>query len=1611
MRPLERHQVSAVIEATELRGKLTEEQERQVFQLTAGHPLYLVYIINKLTQIDNPARLDEELKTIAPFEGNIEGTYQSYWEQFNDDGELRRLLGLLSRLRGIIDLSWVETWADTNVVDRLGRQFSHYFRIEADSRWRFFHNSFRLFLSEKTAEFPPGNWDSSRHRDFHLELARLHSVQPAGTPLAWEEIYHWALGGRLDKVLEIATQDYFRNQFLALRPKDAINADILVAFRAAAEKQDHIAVARLSLIGSELSQRDFYLDESDILSILWRLGKHTLVLSRLMDGNRLLVNEVTGLLVARLLKLEGYDVDAQRVFELGEPISLIRGPESAVTEDSLNHVESWARAAVLFSDIDQIIRAVRDLRYDEPTRRTENPEAQTSELQAHLLVQTGIQLMEDDKWDDLSKLIDAFSKSTRIEIVARARLILRIAKDCRAAGNFERAKEYLNTLTDDEKNLLSSEDITSLAEAIYRCCDDAEKARDLIRNVEQPALRSDIGGFNYGLAPYTQRFILNRMLYALGERRHPSDVVPDVENRWDKGTVRLERALCSLAQLWARAWIGREMDAQTTVDEVLPLLRLAAKSEEDPNEWSDWYIFKESRAEFYSLLIEAVEQHGLDALLGLAKAFEQEWTDLRTKGAWPIAERRSVILSFVRTGFLKTWTITELDRLDKIVVEASEVADVDERVKQYLRQAEAWLELQNKSRADHFLSRAVQQGFGIGYRKDYQLNQWIRWLVRVNELEPNEASGRIRKFAHAIEVLDVSTEGRAARLAAEELLTVTFRASPVAASEQLLWLLEKGLIGYQRGVRTLLEEALKSNRCPVKIIMQVFVELVLPFDTDGDSELVESILVRVADEEGLQESLETAEILGSKIRTLSSPPASHSWLRGLICGIEKLGTFAHELGIDVEDVKYEEEDKPLNNSLRLKGMANEISLERMYYQVSSIADLRRLIKKEGRSYFDWSPIVERLVVEVEEEKNLCEIAELFKNRHNHASEVLTVISKRLNQIGEHQSAWHYGVEALDRSSVLGWNPWYDGSVKYEAITTLSQIDRAKTLALTYQTLAKDLENDSALFSAVVAGLDDLLHQVASPLDVSAVWTEVEQHLAFLLPKSGPTSSPEMTMRPGKGTPERAVLIFLTACMDHPISALCHGAQRAVARLIMDSSSELKDILKSYMDTSESYQERILALFHAVGFADPSAVSQFQPQIKDLHSSSNWDVRLAARAITEAQGWDVPPKSKDPKQLPWAHSLTIPRQSLNVPSQMFSASFDRPPAQSNDISIVVGRIFGPEISFLSETTDIPAEHIHRRIVSLSHELESRECTLSPATERRLRETLGSVGLRMNFVRPRSRALRRAYSHTVAELEDAGRIRPREIYTLESISRSYDPELTMAEPSQKPREIPSLDKFSFDTNRKEWVENVHVSLERTLWRPSGNRVMIAEKTILTKQGEWEFPTESRHSQLELVNVADLFSDPSVEEFFESTWMSTVSSYHAGQLAPSGSPLVILNEPRSIDSPGVDWLAFNPRIAKEMSWSLASDGRFRWVNPDGRTMVESIWWANGLPKLHSLGIGLEEASEGWVVVATQEAYMSLINNLGPMFKASVVSREIRDEGKRIMRSAFQRQLIREA
>lgn len=361
----------AVIQITEDAGitvELTNEQKEDIYIRSGGHPLALVYLLNRLRNVTDTAAIDDVLQKTERFEGDINAQYHSYWKTIETDDDLTDLIGLLARMRGVIDLPWVKKWADARVVKRLKQELSHYFRIEKiknRERWYFFHNSFRLFLLDTTAESPPGHYDRELDHEFYHELAEKCAKSPETSNWRWEELYYRVSAEEHERVLKLASQERFRSQFLAFRPIDAILADIGLAMRSVAACEDPVAFTRLVLAGAEITQRKFHLESAPIVSLLLDLDKkQTAIEQHIRDGNRLRIDATEALRVSLKLKGAGMDKEAERVFELAEPLDLLASPtsiEDGPQDTNIPLLETWAEAAVYFLDLDKIIEIIRKI--------------------------------------------------------------------------------------------------------------------------------------------------------------------------------------------------------------------------------------------------------------------------------------------------------------------------------------------------------------------------------------------------------------------------------------------------------------------------------------------------------------------------------------------------------------------------------------------------------------------------------------------------------------------------------------------------------------------------------------------------------------------------------------------------------------------------------------------------------------------------------------------------------------------------------------------------------------------------------------------------------------------------------------------------------------------------------------------------------------------------------------------------------------------------------------------------------------------------------------------------------------------------------------------------
>ena len=197
---------------------------------------------------------------------------------------------------------------------------------------------------------------------------------------------------------------------------------------------------------------------------------------------------------------------------------------------------------------------------------------------------------------------------------------------------------------------------------------------------------------------------------------------------------------------------------------------------------------------------------------------------------------------------------------------------------------------------------------------------------------------------------------------------------------------------------------------------------------------------------------------------------------------------------------------------------------------------------------------------------------------------------------------------------------------------------------------------------------------------------------------------------------------------------------------------------------------------------------------------------------------------------------------------------------------------------------------------------------------------------------------------------------------------DPELLLREPSGRPSEIASIvRRDGYRDRNAEWIERLEEV--RPLVRSTFARgwKVLGEHTTL-KLLAWEIPTEERFSTLSDHDTMD------PEEFFENARAMQLRAYPPSEGLDS---LLIRNNAYAFDTAGAKWIALNPSIARRLGWLPRADQPLAWVDGAGKMMVKTIWWTDGAMD-HSPPSFDDEVGEGWLVVASPEAYEAITSRV---------------------------------
>ena len=144
---LSRAEVHSLV--SKLSRPTTGEERDLLHSASLGNPLILTYLLLLFERLDN-ASVTEAIERAGDYEGDIEQYYQERLSIPLQDGETRRLLGLLCRAAPTLRVNWLTEWPEKEAIENIYQKLLAPFVRVDDDLLTFIHDSLVAFLKSET---------------------------------------------------------------------------------------------------------------------------------------------------------------------------------------------------------------------------------------------------------------------------------------------------------------------------------------------------------------------------------------------------------------------------------------------------------------------------------------------------------------------------------------------------------------------------------------------------------------------------------------------------------------------------------------------------------------------------------------------------------------------------------------------------------------------------------------------------------------------------------------------------------------------------------------------------------------------------------------------------------------------------------------------------------------------------------------------------------------------------------------------------------------------------------------------------------------------------------------------------------------------------------------------------------------------------------------------------------------------------------------------------------------------------------------------------------------------------------------------------------------------
>jgi hypothetical protein len=1512
---LSRSQIHALVSRV---NKATNGSERdELHEACLGNPLILTYIL-AIFERSVDTTVEEAIEFAGNYVGHVDQYYKERLSLHLQDIQTRRVLGLLCRAAPTIDLAWLAKWPEKDLIEDIySRVLAAFVRIE-DGRVTFIHDSLISFLKMETRSRLLGSDPSADERNFFSTLADRALGRGCIDPVGRACVGYLMKAGRHSDVLAQLSSDWLRSAISAFLPYAHMHPMVLSGLSAACSTNDWGNVLRLTLLGYELNQRTNRVEAGELAEALLALDEPDLALAQIRSGGRLLVDDNVALEFAAKLWWFGnernrteFTTVARKVYQQAKPIWLIYTTEPIDLDRQ--HVEqkalaAWVEVAPLFEPTEIIAKEILRLTF---TSRDEKSGPESTAVNIRFLYRALTTALEAGR--DLREC-QVFSN----EIEARASPTWRFVTLFRLAESFPLAitpaairDGYSAAETDHDLDL-------AYAWFMFRNghADEALEVARRLKHIRFEAVGSQ-HSWRFSDVTYTVRL---RWLQEV--MKVPEGPIPEATEE-KEAHARLEHTARQLGLLRAGVMKGQ------VPSDLENLFRSLLLFHNRPVQFSvvgrhDSYILSVSKKAIFDQISRLAQEAGLGAITQLRDVF-LKLIGGATSSQFGPSHRRFFAQFFYRQGVFSREQAIEL-----CLSSTADAMDDDPRERQ-----SACLEIAtflhrtgDSDGSQRWIKRASEVAAGAGSHKDYHMAHVADWLVRsIVRIEPAELLV-LDRFSRAVEIAG----GQGGTDAAATELRLLVRLSPARARRLALEWVDRDVLSVSDLLEAMIEGAAQAQ-ANSELLCAVYCELHSLISPSDTSSAALAVLASFPPEQ----RRDTASRLMARVRTNALPSHRADVARALQDAIRKEGL---EPVCLTQALNAGRDDSSRRSALYTTISGEIETMDQIAERLSDPAHPEMWNPNEGGNpEFDWWSAIKK--ARLKDVEHLEKLVARFPPAEYREVELLALKAELFWEAGDRTLARALIDQALARAKDGSWHRWLDGAQKVTVFRALKRIDHIEGIHRAREEFSRDLGAGKVSFFYVLPDIPKIFELLAVDWPAAQALDAVSDYIEQVLQANKQVSSYDAFTKPASSwSASQALCMFVADLLACPVVDVGVAARRALAIYFSEGGDGFGWLFNEEHNWDPVQLERLLVALH-VGLSRRSAgIEGLRSSVQALNRSESLAVRSIAKRICKQQNWS------------W--------EDITNASARRVILLTRDPDERHEEGVV-----GNDVTAAWELHQLIFRQLERAGLD-RHELRSEfehvyrgvERDYPWADKERLDRWLDRLHVRF-WLKPRAILGREAAMRVFGARALSGQVPPGAEVLYDQLSPIYDQRLELLLPQECPEEFAALEWDIVGGGRNEWLQGMNASEWSNYPVSIKGLSLIGERTLFTRP-EWEWPREERYRGL-ILGKAPERSD------LDSDYELTYEMYAEGRGQPDHQ-LIVLNSERQLAGPAYRWAAINANFASELGWHLSNDTPFKWLDSEGRAMVESQYWKNAWiwlepPRFESLG-------EGWIVLASSNA-----------------------------------------